>query len=41
MSDFWVQTSKAWAQAVPGYTPFNSYGAPQWNTGTLDGIYLP
>jgi len=41
MSDFWVQTSKAWAQAagVTGYTPLSSYGAPMWNTGTLDGIY--
>jgi hypothetical protein len=41
MSDFWVTTSKAWANApgVAGYSPLTSYGDAQWNKGSTDGIY--
>ncbi|HKQ71473.1 MAG TPA: DUF1552 domain-containing protein [Polyangiaceae bacterium] len=34
MSDFWVQTAKAW-----GYGELTQYGAPQWNRGSMPGIY--
>jgi hypothetical protein len=41
MSDLWVQVSKAWSTApgVTGYSPLSSYGAAQWNTGSLSGVF--
>jgi hypothetical protein len=34
MSDFWVETAKAW-----GIAGLTSYGDPMWNKGPMPGIY--